>query len=79
MESLNQIQLEPTRPQKQEQKPTGLVFLSKRCFHTNHAGITEWSADARENLRRVMAAAYRYQRGQRKSSGETPLQKEEEM
>lgn len=61
------------------QKPEGPVFLSKRCFHTSHAGITKQIADVWEGLRRVMAAAYKHQREQRKSTRETPLQNEEEM
>jgi len=55
------------------------VFLSKRCFHTSHAGITEQSADTCERLRRVIAAAHRHQREQRKTTEETPQQNEEEM
>lgn len=57
------------------QKPKGPVFLSKRCFHTSHAGITEQIAGVWEGLRRVMAAAHKHQRATR----ETPLQNEEEM
>lgn len=33
------------------QKPKGPAFLSKRCFHTSHAGITERIADVWEGLR----------------------------